>query len=203
MDRLPLIRNKQKTIGILDVVLAVIYLGIIGVLIATMFAAFNINTDANGDGTSDAGEAIGGIFLALGAALVVVFLVFEAIIYFIGFIFWIVSGSMQLSASKGKKDVKIGFNTFIIVIQIISFIILAIAGIIDLASIKGSNNVALNVCGMLVNIAGAVLCLVSAIFKIKLNALMKVQEQKEAVEEMQHTAEHRADINVFENESDE
>ena len=203
MDRLPLIRNKQKTIGILDVVLAIVYLGIIGVLIATMFAAFNINTDANGDGSSDAGEAIGGIFLAFGAALLVVFLILVAIIIFIGFIFWIVSGGLQLSASKGKKDVKIGFNTFIVVIQIISFIFLAIMAIINLSSIKGANNVALTVCSALVDIAGAALCLTSAIFKIQLNGLMKAKEQKDEVEEMQHTAEHRADIDLYENESDD
>ena len=202
MDRLPLIRNKQKTIGILDIVLAVLYLGVIALLIVAMVGAMNINTDADGDGQTSGSEAIGGIFAAFAGAILVVFLILIAIIVFIGFIFWLVSGALQLSASTGKKDVNRGFNTFVGVIQIISFIIVVIYGIVSLFGLKKGAS-ASDVLTPIIFIGASVLCLVSAIFKFKLNGLMRAGEQKEEIEEMQHTAEHRADKNVFEDETDE
>ena len=202
MDRLPLIRNKQKTIGILDIVLAVLYLGVIALLIVAMVGAMNINTDADGDGQTSGSEAIGGIFAAFAGAILVVFLILIAIIVFIGFIFWLVSGALQLSASTGKKDVNRGFNTFVGVIQIISFIVVVIYGLVSLFNLKG-NVSASDVLTPIIFISSSVLCLVSAIFKFKLNGLMRAGEQKEEIEEMQHTAEHRADKNVFEDETDE
>ena len=202
MDRLPLIRNKQKTIGILDIVLAVLYLGVIALLIVAMVGAMNINTDTDGDGQTSGGEAIGGIVAAFAGAILVVFLILIAIIVFIGFIFWLVSGALQLSASTGKKDVNRGFNTFVGVIQIISFIIVVIYGLISLSGLKKGAS-ASDVLTPIIFIGASALCLVSAIFKFKLNGLMRAGEQKEEIEEMQHTAEHRADKNVFEDETDE
>ena len=202
MDRLPLIRNKQKTIGILDIVLAVLYLGVIALLIVAMVGAMNINTDTDGDGQTSGGEAIGGIVAAFAGAILVVLLIMIAIIVFIGFIFWLISGALQLSASTGKKDVNRGFNTFVGVIQIISFIIVVIYGLISLSGLKKGAS-ASDVLTPIIFIGASVLCLVSAIFKFKLNGLMRAGEQKEEIEEMQHTAEHRADKNVFEDETDE
>ena len=202
MDRLPLIRNKQKTIGILDIVLAVLYLGVIALLIVAMVGAMNINTDTDGDGQTSGGEAIGGIVAAFAGAILVVLLIMIAIIVFIGFIFWLISGALQLSASTGKKDVNRGFNTFVGVIQIISFIIVVIYGLISLFGLKKGAS-ASDVLTPIIFIGASVLCLVSAIFKFKLNGLMRAGEQKEEIEEMQHTAEHRADKNVFEDETDE
>ena len=202
MDRLPLIRNKQKTIGILDIVLAVLYLGVIALLIVAMVGAMNINTDTDGDGQTSGGEAIGGIVAAFAGAILVVLLIMIAIIVFIGFIFWLISGALQLSASAGKKDVNRGFNTFVGVIQIISFIIVVIYGLISLSGLKKGAS-ASDVLTPIIFIGASVLCLVSAIFKFKLNGLMRAGEQKEEIEEMQHTAEHRADKNVFEDETDE
>ena len=202
MDRLPLIRNKQKTIGILDTVLAVLYLGVIALLIVAMVGAMNINTDTDGDGQTSGGEAIGGIVAAFAGAILVVFLIMIAIIVFIGFIFWLISGALQLSASTGKKDVNRGFNTFVGVIQIISFIIVVIYGLISLSGLKKGAS-ASDVLTPIIFIGASVICLVSAIFKFKLNGLMRAGEQKEEIEEMQHTAEHRADKNVFEDETDE
>lgn len=202
MDRLPLIRNKQKTIGILDIVLAVLYLGVIALLIVAMVGAMNINTDTDGDGQTSGGEAIGGIVAAFAGAILVVFLIMIAIIVFIGFIFWLISGALQLSASTGKKDVNRGFNTFVGVIQIISFIIVVIYGLISLSGLKKGAS-ASDVLTPIIFIGASVICLVSAIFKFKLNGLMRAGEQKEEIEEMQHTAEHRADKNVFEDETDE
>lgn len=202
MDRLPLIRSKQKTIGILDIVLAVLYLGVIALLIVAMVGAMNINTDTDGDGQTSGGEAIGGIVAAFAGAILVVLLIMIAIIVFIGFIFWLISGALQLSASTGKKDVNRGFNTFVGVIQIISFIIVVIYGLISLFGLKKGAS-ASDVLTPIIFIGASVLCLVSAIFKFKLNGLMRAGEQKEEIEEMQHTAEHRADKNVFEDETDE
>ena len=202
MDRLPLIRSKQKTIGILDIVLAVLYLGVIALLIVAMVGAMNINTDTDGDGQTSGGEAIGGIVAAFAGAILVVFLIMIAIIVFIGFIFWLISGALQLSASTGKKDVNRGFNTFVGVIQIISFIIVVIYGLISLFGLKKGAS-ASDVLTPIIFIGASVICLVSAIFKFKLNGLMRAGEQKEEIEEMQHTAEHRADKNVFEDETDE
>ena len=202
MDRLPLIRNKQRTIGILDIVLAVLYLGVIALLIVAMVGAMNINTDTDGDGQTSGGEAIGGIVAAFAGAILVVFLIMIAIIVFIGFIFWLISGALQLSASTGKKDVNRGFNTFVGVIQIISFIIVVIYGLISLSGLKKGAS-ASDVLTPIIFIGASALCLVSAIFKFKLNGLMRAGEQKEEIEEMQHTAEHRADKNVFEDETDE
>lgn len=202
MDRLPLIRNKQKTIGILDIVLAVLYLGVIALLIVAMVGAMNINTDTDGDGQTSGGEAIGGIVAAFAGAILVVLLIMIAIIVFIGFIFWLISGALQLSASTGKKDVNRGFNTFVGVIQIISFIIVVIYGLISLFGLKKGAS-ASDVLTPIIFIGASVICLVSAIFKFKLNGLMRAGEQKEEIEEMQHTAEHRADKNVFEDETDE
>ena len=202
MDRLPLIRSKQKTIGILDIVLAVLYLGVIALLIVAMVGAMNINTDTDGDGQTSGGEAIGGIVAAFAGAILVVFLIMIAIIVFIGFIFWLISGALQLSASTGKKDVNRGFNTFVGVIQIISFIIVVIYGLISLSGLKKGAS-ASDVLTPIIFIGASVICLVSAIFKFKLNGLMRAGEQKEEIEEMQHTAEHRADKNVFEDETDE
>ena len=202
MDRLPLIRNKQKTIGILDIVLAVLYLGVIALLIVAMVGAMNINTDTDGDGQTSGGEAIGGIVAAFAGAILVVLLIMIAIIVFIGFIFWLISGALQLSASTGKKDVNRGFNTFVGVIQIISFIIVVIYGLISLFGLKKGAS-ASDVLTPIIFIGASVLCLVSAIFKFKLNGLIRAGEQKEEIEEMQHTAEHRADKNVFEDETDE
>ena len=202
MDKLPLIRNKQKTIGILDIVLAVLYLGVIALLIVAMVGAMNINTDTDGDGQTSGGEAIGGIVAAFAGAILVVFLIMIAIIVFIGFIFWLISGALQLSASTGKKDVNRGFNTFVGVIQIISFIIVVIYGLISLFGLKKGAS-ASDVLTPIIFIGASVICLVSAIFKFKLNGLMRAGEQKEEIEEMQHTAEHRADKNVFEDETDD
>ena len=202
MDRLPLIRNKQKTIGILDIVLAVLYLGVIALLIVAMVGAMNINTDTDGDGQTSGGEAIGGIVAAFAGAILVVLLIMIAIIVFIGFIFWLISGALQLSASTGKKDVNRGFNTFVGVIQIISFIIVVIYGLISLFGLKKGAS-ASDVLTPIIFIGASALCLVSAIFKFKLNGLMRAGEQKEEIEEMQHTAEHRADKNVFEDETDD
>ena len=202
MDRLPLIRNKQKTIGILDIVLAVLYLGVIALLIVAMVGAMNINTDTDGDGQTSGGEAIGGIVAAFAGAILVVLLIMIAIIVFIGFIFWLISGALQLSASTGKKDVNRGFNTFVGVIQIISFIIVVIYGLISLFGLKKGAS-ASDVLTPIIFIGASVICLVSAIFKFKLNGLMRAGEQKEEIEEMQHTAEHRADKNVFEDETDD
>lgn len=182
MNKLDLIKLRQKQVGIVDIIVSAFYIGLVIVLAFTMiYGLQNINVDANNDGETDAGEAIGGIFAAFVLAMMTALLIPVAVIFGIGAIIWVISGSLQLANFTGalKKPVPKGFTIFVAIIQIISFIICFFAMIISLTSIAGSKIALITTFDAIFFLCGGVTCLVSAIFKIKLVKAMKLQDDAE------------------------
>ena len=184
MNKLELIKNKQKQVGIVDIIAAAVYIGLVVLLIVTMvYGLNNLNTDANGDGETDAVEAIGGIFVVFFLAFFTVLLIPVAVIFGIGVIFWAISGGTNLAAytNTKKKPISKGFMLFVAILQVLSFAVCFFGMIVGFTSIKGSSIALISALDAIFFLCGAVICLVGAIFKFKLVKLLKLPDDEEDI----------------------